>query len=135
MSTPESICVSLEMAKRLKEAGWQQNPYIFEWQIYNFGSKDHIDLVCYHSEEFKMKGAKSSAYKKIEFYSAPTAEEILRKLPEIIEESRLNCIVVLKGWCVSYADPLKAFSFEDESLANAAAACYCYLAEHDLLAK
>lgn len=73
--------------------------------------------------------------------SAPTVEEILRELPYFAEiKGRRAKLTIEKGpcdpeWdvCYMHLDGHDFRSQYGETLANAAAAMYCYLAENNLL--
>ncbi len=93
-------------------------------------------------------------------YSAPTAEEILRRLPYYLDKSGVRYWFGISRtkedeWWLVYRESLNSFVFEvfsggsdygmidlkseglaqflDASLANAAAAMYCYFALNNLL--
>lgn len=129
--TPESICVSLEMAKRLKEAGWSQEDSPFVW------TNNSINRVVYR-RNLLTGGTRKRSF----IYAAPTAEEILRRLPKscatknrMIHRLSINCNGG-KRWNIFYGKD--AFDSPiavdpDDSLANAAAAMTCYLVEQGLL--
>lgn len=131
-SAPESICVSLEWAKKLKEASWPQDSLWFwvhhyipnenrgmTWEIFERDEDDRVNEHC----------------------AAPTAEEILRRLPSKIEKAKAVSVLEIQslhtgGFAVYYANVHdKEISIRpcDGSLANAAAAMYCYLSENNLL--
>lgn len=100
---PESITVSLEWATKLKEAGW--------------------DDVCYfRQEEHEGPG--------LEF---PTAEEILRRLPDSPRpHSPMHIFRMIDGtWQIVY-DNTEDFVIAD-TLANAAAQMWIYLKTNHLL--
>lgn len=127
--TPQSICVSLDMAKKLKEAGWEQAGGWFwyerhdenEWSLcdgHDCSGEPDEDLIC-----------------------APTAEEILRELPSVIEyRAQVDGILkkrVLKiiptstnEWDISYESIMNQVN---PSLAGAAASIWIYLKENSLL--
>ena len=83
----------------------------------------------------------SAAPRKGRFYSAaPTAEEILRRLPKV-RAGKSSTLYVDIGedvsyWVVGYSSqPSDDWvpKVSDQSLANAAAAMWIYLQEHSLL--
>lgn len=143
--SPESINVSLEWAKKLKEAGWPQHDALFyHHQVCKpFKSGEPIPTeVCYDPE---YEGG---------FFSlaAPNAEEILRKLPTTIRKPlgdgrtssphRIRIARVNHGenevWAIRYQKHTSPkmfgpFSASDASLSDAAAAMYCVLKENRLL--
>ena len=140
MTTPESIVTSLDWSRKLKGAGFNPWP-LHEWFVGPVGPP----LVI----ESQYNGDTRS-------YPAPTAEEILRRLPPFIIDGKRNGDTVTydlhvqavsgmeamsgakwKLWYFRVRDgielaPLGNYSYAD-SLANAAAAMYCYLAEQKLL--
>lgn len=69
------ICVSLELAKELKEAGYPQKTYA--WWI-DFGSVDHMRK---NNNGWRIDIRKPRVYPTI---SAPTASELLEQLPVLI---------------------------------------------------
>ena len=131
-TTHQNITVSLEWAKKLKEAGW---PYLGQYFCavpVNDGTAD----VEYRLSE--------NNHHRIDALPVPTAEEILRRLPVHADgeyDSDRLTFEILKSdnfWYVSYEDTPRhqdgnAVSFNNESLANAAAAMYCYLVKNRLL--
>lgn len=135
----EQITVSLEWAKKLKEAGWPQNSSLFWWaEFYNKSSTtpDELFQQLVDDDEWDfgsinvMHGFRESGYlKQLKRLSVPTAEEILQRLPmndvTLTGDGRIFCCTYDKG-----------FTSNDEvgdNLANAAAAMFCYLAERKLL--
>ena len=130
MNTPESICVSLEMAQRLKSAGWPQES-IFRWielsdEQFILWTKSDYEGTMKEDEEFDGIHGWSI------FADAPTAEEILRKLP--MHSIHGNS----KGYIVTVDDLHDekgrfAHHEQDFSLANAAAAMFLFLSENKFL--
>lgn len=127
MTSPESIVTSLDWSKKLKEAGWNTRTFL-SW----YRSKITANRHYYITETYEI-----TKHNEAEFIAAaPTAEEILRRLP---------------GYSVTWGEPFvmpgeveiscpingegKRHHISDTKLANAAAAMYCYLAEQDLLPK
>lgn len=133
----ESIVVSLENAKKLMEAGFPQFDGIFQWKqsmmtawlILRAEVRDEMfDPRCFDN---LMETANLKQY-----FAAPTAEEILRRLPRFVQSDEMagRLATVLddgRTWMVAYFSTGQGHrgATEDESLANAAAAMYCYLAE------
>jgi len=74
---PESICVSLETAKRLKEAGWDKET-VFVWieSIFNQGTLTQKNICVYIPDGEQNR------------YPAPTSAEI--ELPHYIEALNLS---------------------------------------------
>lgn len=142
MSTPASITVSLECAKQLREAGYPQANHEFYW-IHSEHGRSRV-----HRTEEDSGGRIASRLVVSEpeiLYAAPTAEEILARLPEwseIPETMRVEIIhsplkpsMALREGANRDGTIKWKVWFEDISLANAAAAMYCYLAENNLLPK
>lgn len=119
---PEEIVTSLDWSKKLEEAGWPQDQSIFWWKY-----------EVTFSGNFWMVGQRP--HKDAEKFAAPTAEEILRRLPK--EELTIRHRNSL--WMIDFlrfdenGNKTHSYIFEGDTLANAAAACYCYLAEQKLL--
>jgi hypothetical protein len=143
--TAESITVSLEWAKKLKEAGWEQEGFLW-WHQTMSGSWEPLTTP-------ELRGCLTMRRVHV-YYAAPTAEEILRRLPKkLLYESRAGRIsgdgsevayelriypIKWKDmrWRVGYdkknpSDTVE--EFEADTLANAAAAMYCHCAEQKLL--
>lgn len=124
MHEAESICVSLDMAKKLYDLGFRPVT-VFSWYK-NSGDEYFID--------------RQNEYGIFEC-AAPTAEEILRRLPWKIERDgstfflrieRWNDSLDVLSWRVIYPN-LHAFTNIDNSLANASASMWLFLKEHSLL--
>ena len=123
------ITTSLELSKRLKEAGWNEPTY-FMW--FNMRG-DEWELHRYRNN-----GLQGDCF-------APTAEEIIEKLPKRLESSGdyffLNCHRDGQ-WLVSYYSMLQDYTcyinderiaVYGESLADACALMCIHLKEHNLL--
>ncbi|QGH72446.1 MAG: lysozyme [Siphoviridae sp. ctpQM7] len=129
MSNAEPIVVSLEMAKKLKEAGFPDEPLLAWFCVDPAGGwgPDFLDLNTKGESDFGEAPITKLA-------GAWTAEEILRRLPD---NYRLGFVrstfdgkeeKQFQAYCADsdrsqYAD----------TLANAAAAMWIYLKEHHLL--
>lgn len=134
-----SITVSLEWAKKLRDAGWNQE-VLFYWSI---DSRSGNDVVRRRREKGNNK--------PLDPIAAPTAEEILRVLPSEaphpdIEHTAYFLEIVrverpTENWQVQYRERESWRLWDSpephsaDSLANAAAAMYVYLAENNLLTK
>ena len=149
MSAPKDITVSQDWAKKLHEVGWEAPCYGHyrkgfggEWFFHSFSDEpEHLDDG--------------------QWIPAPTAEEILRRLPESIlmksdfpnmrNDSRNPTVYqglrigftapnrgsIKSRLCIRYqSDYEPACAGEviiEDTLANAAAAMWCYLKENNLL--
>lgn len=139
-SAPESIVVSLEWAKKLKEAGWPQEDWVFCWSIRGRVARrgETVDVL-----RFRHNLGVCDSRRPIDPIAAPTAEEILRRLPRHLpwkddsdNTATLFVNIFPSSYRVGYSPQWTkdAWSSPDaESLADAAAGCYCYLAEQKLL--
>jgi len=79
----EKHCVSLELAKQMKEAGWKKKTEF--WWIFPSGSHKGFELV-----NFRPLSS--------EHYPAPLATEILEELPLGIAIKKYNCDALAKMW-------------------------------------
>lgn len=132
--TPSAITVSLEWAKKLKEAGWEQGITIGNWRP---STNDFYRKQQQYEIHFT-----SGSYRNEKSFDAPTAEEILRRLPKSVATKNrkvhrlsINCNGG-KRWQIMYGDDIfesPVIVDPDDSLANASASMYCYLAENKLL--
>lgn len=148
-NSPESIVVSLEWSKKLKEAGYRQRARFLFWIKYCDNPKvspDKIEYFEWGSNRRGEVGLEMNGTTHLDFYAAPTAEEILRELPDTISIGNkgysLSIDAICCGenektwteWEVCYQnDDEMPISFIDVSIANAAACMYCHLAENNLL--
>jgi hypothetical protein len=85
--TPESLVVSLELARQLKEAGWPQNDsYLYRREMKYRGGK-RWNRAIRSAEEKKYSEnnppPNPAAIEEENYCAAPTAEEILRRLPHV----------------------------------------------------
>jgi hypothetical protein len=117
-----TLVPSLEWSKKLKEAGWPMSySDLFGWW-------ENADGEAKVVPSFNLA---LSATTYGECFPAPTAEEILRKLPAGWEVYSAPS----KGGLLTsgYAIQVNGAPFQvGDTLANAAAAAYCYLAAHPL---
>lgn len=124
---PGSIVVSLEHAKALKKAGWPQEDSYLHWCHHHSNASDSLDGMVWNVYQ------KDDDDRVNEWIAAPTSEEILRMLPQLV--NHFGLIIARtpdnQGWEVAYLGGYKGF--REPSLANAAAAMYCYLSENNLL--
>lgn len=162
--TPESITVSLEMAKALKEAGWEQDIYVKEKpQSQYVYMQDDLHLIHVDNDtDWILGNDYQSGSRELEEYgycTAPTAEEILRELPDPVKfpdnyegSIRFNEGYLLiehdnEDWSAQYyhcvyggfkatvqrKDKEEWVVKNADTLANAAAQMWVYLKEHNLL--
>jgi hypothetical protein len=144
-----TITVSLEWAERLKDAGWSHGTTYHAWRLN--GCTSDPTLVQYDRGGFIPGKDYEST---IGFIDAPTAEEILRKLPGHVKFNKDEPEYILycralnnpKGhkyltaqWSVYYEILLNGIPHRggkcigESTLADAAANMYCYLSENNLL--
>lgn len=153
MTSPNHIIVSLDWAKRLRDAGWKDFSY-YQWvRRGNFWSPvENSEWIRRFMED------DGSIHGADEYMPAPTAEEILRRLPTQVKarppkhftHDRYRVHIGHntvgadneRGYKDSWGVHLRrrkapkilpGSTFWDDSLANAAAAMYCYLAKQKLL--
>ena len=123
----EKYCVSLEIAKKLKEAGWKKET---EFWWHETMKVELVDKVWY-------KGVKEDVGGR--FFPAPITDEILEELPyEIKIQDRFYWLCIEKEpdhYIVFYKDENKDISEfrEDKSLPNALAKMWLYLKSNNLL--
>jgi len=133
------ITVSLETAKSLRDAGWKQDNADFDWVI----SSQSYGGESYGEEVLRARKISSGRPRKHSTLptSAPTAEQILRELPQTMDGYRLTIYPIwdVGAWCVTYLAPdhtpheALEIDYVDKSLANAAAEMWIYLKENNLL--
>ncbi len=140
--TPSDICVSLEQAKALKVVGFPQKEPLFWWVE---SAKPYVAL----NPQATFNRFESRLGVLGHLFAAPTAEEILTKLPDFVEDGRYELRIeklFSKGkyyWNIGYYGDCGELpdsadvgdGFPDASLANAAAAMYVYLSENNLFPK
>src|SRR5436853_114831 len=88
MSNAESIVVSLENAKRLKEAGWpQDDSQMFFWYRTTFNDPQQMfKLIGGHDLTVNSASINFMKDEYDQWFAAPSAEEVLRRLtPERAE--------------------------------------------------
>jgi len=85
----EDIVVSLELAKKLKEAGVNSHS-LFYWRIWDDKS---VDLVMEHEDDFDYSGVGRKVIEKIPAY---TATELMGMLPSLIREGLRYTLCVYK---------------------------------------
>jgi hypothetical protein len=130
--------VNLKLAKALKEAGYPQDAYLSYY--YNAGKPTGslVQTLFYDDA--------SKAFKASKLSSAPTADEILEKLPETIgklSKPNFGGLTISKykeaysPWYCSAQDRSSLLGptlmFMDENLADALANLYLYLKKKGLI--
>jgi hypothetical protein len=131
---PESIVTSLEMSKKLKEAGFPQDipeEYGDEqsrwWCQYD---DDEPTLLWCQTDEFNDDGTHGEDHECELLYKAPFAEEILRSLG--------TCMIRFghkQEGLITFEvqTPAHMFVSNETSLADALAEFYCYASRNNLL--
>src|SRR5260221_9303906 len=109
--------VSLELAKQLKEAGYPQDSY-FWYSQRNYSKQSPIDLR-------NKKGYADN-------WSAPTADEILYRLPGNIYTSKEGLGFRVQQGVTGDATSRYAHCIQNKSLADAAAKIWLYLKKNNL---
>ena len=147
MSNPEQIVVSLEMAKRLKEAGWEQEGTFFHWICGSNAWREVQNIEVW--EKIEGEWGTGREVKDLEHYSAPTAEEIILTLPkgwkfreqsqeEYISKNgdpyvKNGIIAVYYSWESQQKFPHEISCGEGNSLADSAAEMWLFLKKENLL--
>lgn len=142
--TPEELCVSLELAKDLKQNGYPQESLhywknymltAYEWQKQNsFWLSDStydIDEEAYDNYYRKRKP-------DMEIYTAPTSTEIGEKLPNEVVIQRKTVILpdgteIENQWCAIYVAGENTTFEYDENETNARAKLWIWLKKNNLL--
>jgi len=129
--TLDQICVTKEWAEKLKEAGYPQE------SLHWWGGIGNMGIWCDHVKDDLPTGEK-----RFTWFAAPTASEILEKLPSFIvldtNKTWLSCSKnIFNLFEVGYATNVGFINghMEEKSLANALAKMYCYLVQENLTKK
>ena len=133
----KDIIASLEMAKKLEKSGWTQHSSLFYWMTDQ--NKVRKPVIFEESKYPDRYG---------DCFDAPTAEEILKELPEALDKDRknfhagtisgLNMFRLDDKWTVRYSyrgeekTEIKCYEFSD-TLADASAQMWIYLKKNDML--
>ena len=151
------ITVSLEWAKKLRDAGFSQGfsgvfaPSSVETLEQIMPTK--MNDIYFYWMDVRKDYTKGEPCPQVEsvycnylmIAAAPTCEEILRDLPSwLIQQGRSSFLRIvpeqdghgIDGWKLIYEpsdDPEKAIWQDEDTLANAAAAMWIYLKENKLL--
>lgn len=130
--------VSKDLAIKLKEAGYPQEPMSAYWYIDKKGSGEWAYSVNY----FPSKIPDFSEWGEGEFCAAPLAEEVLDELPRwcIIKNVRHELLIKRSGvdefpYWIGYRelDHGAGFEMTGENLANAASKMWLYLKKEILI--
>lgn len=132
------MTTSLELSKALKEAGWK-NEVEFYWYGDDLYFRNEMKDFC-ETCEARTLGMYITERKR---FTAPTAEEILEKLPKEIvnhfgDNERQGLMIGREeyGWTVYYnhcSNLSRCMDVEAETLADACAKMWLYLKSHNLL--
>lgn len=114
------LVVSLDIARRLKEKGWNK-PTVFVWVSRPGGPSPYIDLKV-----------NLGGYTDDFILPAPTAEEVLRELPEDLNnQGWLYVGKCHEGWRVEYGYPgCLILRLKAKSLSEAAAQMWLWCKEN-----
>lgn len=136
--------VSLELAKQLKEAGYPQEGYFFWWV--NVTDKSQNPILAHFQGTQSNEDYLNEHEDKYEFFAAPTADEILDRLPKKITVSEMDYFLdvyheedVLDEWVVAYNYIRHNLGFKshhremEETIADAAAKMWLYLKKEKLI--
>lgn len=127
----EKYCVSLEIAKKLKDAGWKKETEF--WWEHHFKEIDNGQGVTELISKIELN---SRSYVG-EFYPAPISGEILEELPATITKDGFSAILEIRihnnTKDVCYYHPHLFFAETDKSLPNALAKMFIYLKSNNLL--
>lgn len=117
--------VSLQLAQELRKAGFPQETE-FWWKVWPISGAAHIEFGG--KEYWKETGW--------DIWAAPTAEEILERLPIQLKTKEFLSIQKFNTYWVGYGVGTKIYKhFDSESLAEAAGKMYLYLSKEGLLPK
>jgi hypothetical protein len=136
---PEEIVTSLEWSKKLRDAGYPQEYKVGNFVWFLFGNPDDYRLeLCtghgtgHNCEDCQCECRCCYPYGNKGGIVAPHAEEILRRLPIGWEAMRNTELEHHDTYGIRFTEPNGWFKVNEDTLADAAAACYCYLAERNL---
>lgn len=127
---PDSITVDLDHAKKLLGAEWNQDVGLFKWIKPSSSLKPFV---------VDRSNALSRDVNTLEMrLAAPTAEEILRRLPRMhIDTDGYEVEYVLPNTKIDHGDHTESATHREcgSSLANSAAAMWVFLKNNNLLPK
>lgn len=124
---PDSITVSLENAKRLKQAGWLQEEALYFWNK-SLSGKRGAGWRLSDSMRVKLSAVYSSGRWGREIIAAPTAQELLNKLPACMIHHRTDGRPYLVLHDAIWDG--KSVGGHADTLADACAILWIALAEH-----
>ena len=127
-------CVSLELAKQLKEVGWEKETEF--WWIPDIKAGDLDNTVFYRIDVFNSDSVAKINEKNYCPISAPLATEILEELPNCIEYKNYFGNLIIRRWGTKYKisyETSKNYTYEEDvSLPNALAKMWFYLKKEEL---
>jgi hypothetical protein len=138
MKELKDITTSLDVSKKLKEAGYKQDSILYWWQ--NDCDEDHTQL------RNRIPNNQSLSIHKWFVYSAPTTDELLEQLPPDVSDRWILSINAIdyddyKEYEVGYTKyfedngvwAYKDKYFQDKKLPDALAEMWLYLKKEGLL--
>lgn len=130
----ENNVVSLQTAKKLKEAGFPQVTYFYHVQ-YSNDHETNRSTICRY-QDMSIEFQHPDKYHDERRFAAPMAEEVLRELKGRIQIDRYEDGKWGLFWREN-ATKMIANNHKEhaDSLVEAAAVMYIYLKEHNLLPK
>jgi len=133
----EKHCVSLEVAKKLKEAGWTKETKFYwkEFQVTKGTDFYNPHIVERHYQDLFLERNKRDCKEWLDaeypnkYFSAPLATEILEDIFKVVSRlgSSNNCV-----WDDS-AIPVFSCDFKSNNYINALGECWLYLKTNNLL--
>jgi hypothetical protein len=132
----EDQVVSLELAKKLKEAGYKQKGLWWWYEHKQRGKDDDFSecLVLDNEPDYTMHPRED--WNK---YVAPTVAELGERLPEAVEINNYICSLMINpckgGWAVYYSsyNGKEGYSITADTEADARAKMWLYLKKEGLL--
>lgn len=124
-TSPESICVSLEKAKKLKEAGWEEET-VWQWQYARKGSSTTTGRTWYLRPYLYRTGRG--------YVAAPIASELWRFMPVgTTMTKKKNCTRITIPCIVPTSSGVNSHAYESKREQDALAYMWIYLSTHNLL--
>jgi len=137
----EDICVSLEIAKRLKAKGFPQENTLLYWnEVWkdNGNEKDYKETIAAFLKHNKYFGIDKND-NIIDYYSAPSAEELLKELPSGIQvlyvsnTEKNTYIYQVNNFLCDYSKDHRRAETDLIKLCNALAKMWLYLKDNKLI--